>query len=64
MKIEPGDKVRVKTRDGEGTATVIALDESGTYRVNYDSVTVDDGEKRVTHTNVPGYAPGHSIRRE
>lgn len=65
MKIKAGDKVRIKTRDGDGVATVTGVDPvSGTYQVNFEQIKIDDGAKRVEHKNLPGYVPGSAIRRE
>ncbi len=65
MKIKPGDKVRIKTKNGDGVATVAGIDkESGTYRVRFETITADDGAKMVTHKDCQGYVPGNAIRRE
>ncbi len=67
MKINPGDTVRVKTKNGDGVARVAGVDErSGTYRVRFDKITVDDGAREVTFDGrgLEGYVPGSAIRRE
>ena len=61
MKLEPGDEVVVKSKEGEGRARIVGTDESGTYRVHYHEVK--HRESGETLKDVPGYAAPQQIRR-
>lgn len=61
MKLEPGDEVVVKSKEGEGRARIIGMDESGTYRVHYDEVK--HNESGQTYKDVAGFAAPNQVRR-
>ncbi len=64
-KLQPGEKIRVKNKNGDGTGRFLGIDpRSGMPMVAFDNLKVDDGEKKVTLEGVQGYVPHDSIRRE
>jgi hypothetical protein len=63
-KIQLGEKVRVKTKDGEGVGTYVGNDDvSGMPIVNMEKLTVDNGVKKIDLKNVPAYVVPDAMRR-